>query len=168
MKFLHYIDTISEYSHKIFRWLAIILTITVLYEVAARYLFIRPTIWAFDAAMFFYSALFLMGAAWVLQQGKHIRIDIFFNMLPPRGQAIIDLVFYLVFLFPLSLVMIWYGGKDAYVSWICGEISNTSQWGEPLFLWRAILPVAFLLLFLQGIAEFVRTLASLRRKTDGS
>jgi TRAP-type mannitol/chloroaromatic compound transport system permease small subunit len=168
MKFLYYIDILSEYSHRIFRWVAVILTMTVLYEVAARYLFTRPTIWAFDAAMFFYSVLFLMGAAWVLQKGKHIRIDIFFNMFPPRGQAIINLIFYLVFLFPLSLVMIWYGGREAYVSWVSGEISNTSQWGEPIYLWRAILPVAFLLLFLQAIAEFIRVLLPLRRKTDGS
>ena len=168
MKFLHYIDAISEYTHKVFRWLAVILTITVLYEVIARYLFTRPTIWAFDAAMLFYSLLFLMGAPWVLLQKKHITIDIFFNMFSPRGQAVITLIFYLVFLFPLSFVMIWYGGEDAYTSWACGEISNTSQWGEPIFLWRAILPVAFFLLFLQGIAGFVRTLVSLRRGTDGS
>ena len=166
MRFFHYIDGISLWSGKIVRWLALILSIVVLYEVMARYLFNRPTVWAFDTAMMLNSAIFLMGGAYVLWENKHIRVDVIFNRFPHRIKVFIDLIFYIVFLFPLAIVMTWYGGKAAVLSWAGREISNTSQWGELIFYWRAVIPVAFFLLFLQAIPEFIRTLMSLRRKTN--
>jgi len=168
MNILQTIDRISISTSKIVKWLALILSATVLFEVGARYLFGRPTLWAFDVTMFLYSAFFMLGAAWVLQEQKHIRIDVFYNMLPKRGRAIVDIFFYLLFFFPLAGVMIWYGTQMAYDSWLSDEISNTSQWGEKIYLWRAIIPVSFFLLFLQGIAEFIRTLNKLWSDKHGS
>jgi TRAP-type mannitol/chloroaromatic compound transport system permease small subunit len=166
MIFFHYIDIISDWSGRIVRWLALILSLVVLYEVIARYVFNRPTIWAFDTAMMLNSGIFLMGGAYVLWEKKHITVDVISRRFPQRIQALIDLIFYLVFLFPYAIVMVWYGGKAAAMSWAAREISNTSQWGELIFYWRAIIPVAFFLLFLQAIPELIRTIVSLRRKTS--
>jgi TRAP-type mannitol/chloroaromatic compound transport system permease small subunit len=162
MKIEDYIDRISLRSGEIIRWLAIVLTVVVLYEVFARYLFNAPTIWAYDAAMMIYSVLFLGGAAYVLVVKTHIRVDVIFNMLPHRTQMILDLIYYIVFWLPYSLVMIWYGSKMAYLSTLAEEISNTSQWLEPIWPWRWVIPAGFLLLLLQGIAEVIRTIKSLR------
>ncbi|MCK4788526.1 MAG: hypothetical protein KAV87_32595, partial [Desulfobacteraceae bacterium] len=63
-------------------------------------------------------------------------------------------------------VMIWYGSKIAYMSTLALEISNTSQWSEPIYPWRWLIPVGFFLLFLQGIAEFIRTVQQMRRKSN--
>jgi TRAP-type mannitol/chloroaromatic compound transport system permease small subunit len=161
MRFLRCIDGISIWSGKIFRWLGLILSLVVLYEVTARYLFNRPTIWAFDTAMMLYSMLFLSGGAYVLWDKRHIRVDVIFNRFSPRTQRIIDIVFYVVFFFPFVIVMIVYGYKSAAMSWAAREISNSSQWGEPIYQWRAMIPAGFVLLLLQGIAEFIRTVRTL-------
>jgi TRAP-type mannitol/chloroaromatic compound transport system permease small subunit len=58
--------------------------------------------------------------------------------------------------------MIWYGTKLAINMTIAREISNTSQWLEPIWPWRWVIPVGFLFFLLQGIAEFIRTIKSLR------
>lgn len=166
MRIFHYIDAISIWSGKIVRWLALILSIVVLYEVTSRYLFGRPTIWAFDTAMMLNSGLFLLGGAYVLFEKRHIRVDVIFNRFPHHIKVFIDLIFYVVFLFPFASVMTWYGWKATAMSWAAREISNTSQWGELIFFWKAVIPVAFFLLLLQGIPEFFRTVFSLRRKTD--
>ena len=166
MRFLHYIDSISIWTGKIFRWLALILSLVVLYEVLARYIFNRPTIWAFDTAMMLYSMLFILGGAYVLREKRHIRVDVIFNLFSLRTQAVIDIVFYLVSFFPYTVVMIWYGGKIAYMSTLSREISNTSQWGEPIYPWRWLIPVGFFLLFLQGIPEFIRTIQQMRSKSN--
>ena len=166
MRLLEHIDSISIWSGKMFRWMALILSLVVLYEVLVRYVFNRPTIWAFDTAMMIYSLLFLFGGAYVLWEKRHIRVDVLFNRFSPRTQAVIDIVFYVIFFFPYTVVMTWYGSKVAYMSTIAREISNTSQWGEPIYPWRWFLPVGFFLLFLQGIAEFVRIIQQMRRKSN--
>ncbi|OGP64605.1 MAG: hypothetical protein A2169_11390 [Deltaproteobacteria bacterium RBG_13_47_9] len=162
MKIEDYIDRISLWSGDIVRWLAVVLTVVVLIEVFARYLFNSPTVWAFDSAMMIYSAMFLGGAAYVLLVKTHIRVDVIFNMLPPRTRLILDLIYYIVFFFPYAFVMIGYGSKLAINMTIAGEISNTSQWLEPIWPWRWMIPVGFLFFLLQGIAEFIRTIKSLR------
>lgn len=166
MKLLQHIDSISIWVGKIFRWTALILSLVVMYEVLLRYVFNRPTIWAFDTAMMLYSLLFMLGGGYVLWEKRHIRVDVVFNRFSVRTRAVIDIVFYLVFFFPYTVVMIWYGGKIAYMSTLALEISNTSQWSEPIYPWRWLIPVGFFLLFLQGIAEFIRTVQQVRRKSN--
>ena len=162
MKIRDYIDRISLWSGNIVRWLALILTVAVSYEVFARYIFNKPTIWAYDTAMMIYSALFLGGAAYVLMAKAHIRVDVLFNMLPQRVQMILDLIYYFAFWLPYIFVMIWFGSKIAYQSTLAEEISNTSQWLEPVWPWRWLIPAGFVLLLLQVIAEIMHTLQSLR------
>ncbi len=160
MKVLSYIDTLSDWSGRILQWLAYILTGAILIEVVARYLFNNPTIWAFDLVMILNAGLFLGGAAYVTLKKRHIKVDVLFSSFPRRVQVAIDLVFYIVFFFPLVLTMVWFGTKAAHMSWVYQEISNTSTWGEKIWFWKAIIPASFFLLLLQGIAEFIRTLLS--------
>lgn len=166
MKFLDIIDGISIWSGKIVRWLAMVLSLVVLYEIIARYLFNAPTIWAFDLAMMISSTMFLMGAAFIQYQKGHIRVDVIFNMLPKRVRSILDIIFFLLFFFPFTGVMVWWGTKIAYSAWVAEEISNTSQWGEPVYHWRFVIPLAFLLFGLQGFADFVRLIQSLFAAPD--
>ena len=158
MRILSFIDAIGAWSGKITRWFGLLLSLVVLFEVIARYLFNSPTIWAFDTAMMVTSTMFLLGATYVLKEGAHIRVDVIYNLLPARVRQVIDILFYLICFFPFTFVMVWYGTKAAKYSWAAREISNTSQWGEPISWWKAMLPLAFALLLLQGVAEFIRVL----------
>jgi TRAP-type mannitol/chloroaromatic compound transport system permease small subunit len=83
-------------------------------------------------------------------------------MLPLRTQLILDLIYYIVFFFPFVFVMVWWGSKLAIQMTIAEEISNTSQWLEPIWPWRWVIPVGFLLLLLQAVAEFIRIIKSFR------
>ena len=168
MKILKLIDSLSIWTGKIFRWSALVLSGVVLYEVISRYLFNRPTIWAFDSAMFIYSVLYLMGGAFVLWEGKHIRVDVLYMRFSQRAQAALDLIFYVVFFFPFVSVMTWWGCKAAYWSYRAEEISNTSQWGEQIWFWKFLIPVGFFLMFLQGIPEVVRVIQRFRRGSNGA
>ena len=64
--------------------------------------------------------------------------------------------------------MTWWGYKSALWSWQAQEISNTSQWGEQIFLWKFLIPMGFFLMLLQGIAELIRNIGRLRRNTNGA
>ncbi len=157
MKILSYIDAISEWTGKLFSWSILVLTGIVIYDIILR-LFGRATTWAWEVSTYLYAALFLMGGAYVLRYKAHIRIDVLYNLLSLRGRAIFDLCYYLVAFFPLVIVFVWFGTPYAYESWVRGETSGWYISGIPLGPVKAIIPLAFLLLGLQGVAEFVRTL----------
>ena len=168
MKIEDYFDRISLWCSNFARWLAVVLTVIVLWEVVARYVFHHPTIWAFDTAMMLFSTMFILGAGYVLLIKAHIKVDVITNYLPLRAQYILDIVYYIVFFFPYLFVMIWWGSLTLAIPMtIAGEISNTSQWLEPIWPWRWLIPVGFFLFLLQAVAEFIRLIKSLRslRKT---
>ena len=168
MKILAIIDNISIWSGRIFRWSALVLSVVVLFEVIARYVFNSPTIWAFDSAMFTYSVLYLMGGAYVTWEGTHIRVDLLYMRCSERVKAILDAIFLIVFFFPYVFVMTWWGYKATVWSYRAAEISNTSQWGEPIYLWKFLIPLGFFLMLLQGVPELVRTIQRIRRPTNGA
>ena len=82
------IDTFTDITGSIFAWLAVPLVAGVAYEVFARYLFNAPTVWAYDLTYMLYGALFMLGAAYALHKGAHIRTDFFWDSFTPRTKGI--------------------------------------------------------------------------------
>ncbi len=155
-RILGYIDTLSEYAGKLFGWLIIILTGSLVYEVALRYLFNAPTIWAWDLSYMLYGTHFMMGTAYTLKLNGNVRIDLFYRLLSPHKQAVMDLCLYPVFFFPAVIALFVVGLDHANYSWQIRELTSMTVWRVPVYPFKAILPLATGLLLLQGIAEFIR------------
>ena len=95
------IDTFTDLTGSLIAWLSVPLVVAVAYEVFARYLFNAPTIWSFDLTYMLYGALFMLGAAYALHKGAHIRTDFFWeNVLDRARKGLIDSISYVVFFFP--------------------------------------------------------------------
>ena len=77
------IDTFTDLTGSVFAWLSMPLVAGVAYEVFARYLFNAPTIWSYDVTYMLYSTLFMLGAAYALHKGAHIRTDFFWDTFTP-------------------------------------------------------------------------------------
>ncbi len=157
-RILRYIDAFSEYSGKLFAWLIIVLTGSLVYEVAARYIFNAPTIWAWDLSYMLYGTHFMMGAAYTLKLNGNVRIDLFYRMMSPRKQAVIDLCLYPVFFFPPIIALFLVGLDHAGYSWQIRELTSMTVWRVPIYPFKTVLPVATGMLLLQGLAEFTRLL----------
>lgn len=164
--FVKYIDHISEWTGRIVKWLIFALIGALVYEVIARYAFGHPTAWSYDTSYILYGSLFLLGAAYTLLVGGHVRIDVFYTRFSPRGRAIIDLVCYSVFFFPVMALLLNGGIDFAQSSWEIGERSAVSAWKLPIYPYKTVLPVAILLLLIQGVAEFIRNLVMVVRKVQ--
>ncbi|MDY7018677.1 MAG: TRAP transporter small permease subunit [Chloroflexota bacterium] len=164
--FVKYIDHISEWTGRIVKWLIFALIGALVYEVIARYAFVHPTAWSYDTSYILYGSLFLLGAAYTLLVGGHVRIDVFYTRFSPRGRAIIDLVCYSVFFFPVMALLLNGGIDFAQSSWEIGERSAVSAWKLPIYPYKTVLPVAILLLLIQGVAEFIRNLVMVVRKVQ--
>ena len=153
-KTLRFIDNLSDKSGKVISPMIYVVLGTLVFEVFARYLFNRPTIWAHETSTFFYGAYFMLGAAYCLRHEGMITVDIIQRRLPRRIQALLNMITFVFFL-AVCLVLLWLGGKDALCSWKVGEHTNTT-WEPPLYPLKTVIPVAAFLLLLQGIARFIR------------
>ena len=155
-KTVKFIDTVSEWTAKIACWLIIPLVLGTVYDVFMRYLFKAPTKWAYELSWMEYGAFFLLGGAYGLLHAYHIRVDIFYKKLSERAQATFDAIMYLIIFFPVFYILIAHGSTYAAYSWSIGEHSYLSYWQPPVYPIKTVMPVAFLLFGMQGIAEFIR------------
>ena len=152
------IDRFTDWTGTIVSWLSLPLVAAVTYEVFARYLFNAPTIWAYDATFMLYGTLFMLGAAHALHKGAHIRTDFFWEHFSTRKKGLIDTISYVLFFFPGFLVLLFVSFHEASYSWRIGEVSNQTAWRPILWPFKAVVPLACLLLLIQGISEFLKSL----------
>ena len=156
------IDQVSYWSGKAFAWLIVALTLVVCVEVFKRYILNRPTAWIFDLNNFLYGTLFMMTGAYTLAQGAHVRADFVYGRLSPRTQAALDLALYFLFFVPGILALIYAGYGYAADSWRIGEHSTVTAEGPPIYHFKSVIPIAGVLVMLQGLAEIVRCVVCLR------
>ena len=161
-RFLRAVDQVSYWSGKAFAWLIVALTLVVSIEVFKRYILNAPTAWIFDFNNMLYGALFMMGGAYTLAAGGHVRADFVYIYMKPRVQASLDLALYLLFFLPGILGLIYAGYDYAALSWRIGEHSTVTAEGPPVYHFKTVIPVAGALVILQGLAEILRCVVCLR------
>ncbi|HYG55372.1 MAG TPA: TRAP transporter small permease subunit [Burkholderiales bacterium] len=158
------IDRFTERSAIVFAWLLAPLLLAVTWEVVARYLFGAPTRWAYEAIYMAYAALFMLGAAYGLRAGAHVRTDFLWQKWRPRTRAAIDIVAYAALFFPGMLAFLVAGAEATWDSWRMGERSADTSWMPPLWPLKALVPLSSLLLILQGLSEFLKSLHAFRHE----
>lgn len=160
------IDTVSDFTGRLASWLAVPMIGALVYEVVARYIFHRPTIWSYEVTYMIYGTHYLLGAAYTLRVRGHIRIDFIYMKFSPRGRAIIDIVGYLVVFFPIMIVMI-YGTFDLVrEAYVLKEVSQFSPWQPILWPFKSVIFAGFVLLTIQGVAEFIRSVMTAVRGVE--
>ncbi|MBP1841824.1 TRAP-type mannitol/chloroaromatic compound transport system permease small subunit [Rhizobium petrolearium] len=160
--FIRFADATSAWFGKAFAWLIVLMTFGTSYEVFVRYVVGRPTPWALDVSFIMYGTLFMMGGAYTLSRGGHVRGDFLYRLWKPRTQAIVDLILYFLFFFPGITALIFSGWKYASRSWSYGEVSVNSPAGIPIYQFKTVMVAAGLLLFIQGIAQVLRCIHCIR------
>jgi TRAP-type mannitol/chloroaromatic compound transport system permease small subunit len=160
--FLHIADRISTWSGKIFAWLIVVLMLVVSVEVFKRYILNAPTAWIFDLDAMLYGTLFMMCGAYTLSQDGHVRGDFLYTNMRPRTQAGFDLALYFLFFLPGVVALVYAGYYYGMDSWRINEHSNVTADGPPIYQFKLVLPVAGVLVLLQGIAEIIRCVVCLR------
>lgn len=162
LAYIRFADATSAWFGKAFAWLIVLMTFGTSYEVFVRYLIGRPTPWALDMSFIMYGTLFMMGGAYTLSLGGHVRGDFLYRLWRPRTQATVDLILYFFFFFPGVTALIFSGWKYASRSWSYGEVSINSPAGIPIYQFKTVMVAAGILLFIQGIAQVFRCILCLR------
>ncbi|MBT9149242.1 MAG: TRAP transporter small permease subunit [Dehalococcoidia bacterium] len=159
---LRVIDAISENTGKFVSWLMVVVVLIILYEVAMRGLFGRPTVWAFELSIMLWGAYFVMTPAWTHKVGGHVVLDVLSNRFPPRVKALVDLMLCLVLCFTLVGALVLSGAEFAATAWAL-RMGTGSPWNPPIYPLRTMIPIGFAVLGLQCLARFIRDLIILVR-----
>lgn len=155
-------DRLSAWFGKAFAWTILVMTFGVAYEVFVRYVLNAPTTWSLDVSFIMYGTLFMMGGAYTLSRGGHVRGDFIYRLWSPRTQAKVELVLYFLFFFPGVLALVLAGWKYAIRSWGYLEVSVNSPAGIPVFQLKSVIVAAGILLLIQGVAQVLRCIVCIR------
>ena len=153
---IKYIDGLSILTGKTISWLVVPMLFALMYEVIMRYMFHSPTIWAMDVAVIAYGIHFMIASPYCLQQEQHIRCDFLYNMWSVRKRAMVDMVNYVIFFFPVNFVFLWIGWGYAERSWMIMERSIVSPWMPWIWPVKMAIPIMVFLSIIQGVSEFIK------------
>ena len=169
-KTIEFIDRNMLVTGKIVCWITVPLIFAMVYEVIGRHFFNRPTLWSFDISRMLAGALFMLGAAYTLSKGIHIRADFLYRNWKVKNQAMVDLFLYLLFFFPGFLVFFWVSFDYAYTS-ICGrsdlmeclwgkvriQRAMDTTWMPIMWPLKSCMPIGAFLLLVQGVSEVLKS-----------
>src|SRR4029453_1007965 len=156
------IDRFTDFTGTVIAWLNVPLVAVVAYEVIARYVFAAPTIWSFDLTYMFYGTVFMLGAAYALHKGAHIRTDFFFERWSIRTRGLIDSVAYIAFFFPSLMVFFVVTWGEGWYAFQINEVSEQTPWRPILWPYKMVIPLTCLLLMIQGISETIKSVYAAR------
>jgi TRAP-type mannitol/chloroaromatic compound transport system permease small subunit len=154
--YIHFADHLSTAVGKAFSWCVVVLMLGTCYEVVMAYAFNAPTLWNFDFSMQMYGAIFMMAGAYTLSTEAHVRGDVIYRLFKPKTQAYIDFILYFVFFFPGVLALAFYGFDYAALAWKIKETSWSSPAQIQIYMVKSMIPIAGVLLTLQGVSEVFR------------
>lgn len=162
LRTIRVIDKITEIIGYIVAALIIPLIIANVIEVFMRYAFRQPTSWAADVTVMSYGTLFMLGSAYALLKGAHVRTDMLWDKFSDRTKGIIDSVAFIVFFFPTMAILFYISYYDFLDSWEIDERSTLGLWQPIIWPLRGMVPLTALLLMLQGISELLKSLWAAR------
>ena len=160
------LDRLSAQLGKASAWLTLLMVLVTVVVVIMRYVFDAGLIWLQESVVWMHAFVFMVGAAYTLQQEEHVRVDIFYRRMSPERRAWVDLIGVVVFLSPLCLFLGFKAWDFVAVSWKLKEASRESG-GLPyplIPMLKSILLVMPLTLGLQGIALLLRSVTTIRTR----
>lgn len=160
-KVIKLFDKISSVVGKISSWSIMVVMILILFEVISRRIFNSPTIWTVEIITMIFGFHFMMVAGYGLLTKSMVSVDVIYERFSVKTRAIIDIVTYFVFFMPFVLGVLYGGYKFAASSWAQMEVS-WSAFGPPVYPIKTVIPVAMLLLLLQGVSEIMKRVVILK------
>ena len=156
-RLIAYIDRINLVLGYAFCLLLIPLILCNVIEVIMRYGFDKPTIWAFDTTTMSFGSFFMLGSAYTLLVGAHVRTDMFWDKFSDRTKGIIDFLSYILLFMPAIAILFSIAYDDFIYSIEINERSNAGIWRPVVWPLRGAFALATFLLMLQGISEIIKT-----------
>jgi len=153
-----WIDRLNEWVGRGTAWVSLALVAVVFIDVVMRYAFNQSFVFVQELEWHIFAFIFLIGAGYTLLHDGHVRVDIFYQRLGPKGRAWINLLGVLIFLIPGCLMIIGTSWHFVLRAFVVGE-GSPDPGGIPYrFIVKGLIPVGFSLLLLQGLSMGMHSL----------
>jgi TRAP-type mannitol/chloroaromatic compound transport system permease small subunit len=162
-----FIDALNEKIGNGISWALLLSVLICTGNAIVRYAFNTSSNAWLEIQWYLFSAIFLLATAYTLRRNEHVRIDVVAGRFSKRTQVWIDLFGFLIFLLPITCIILYYAIPYAWTSIESQEVSSNAG---GLIVWPAklLIPAGFLLLALQGISELIKRIGFLRGDLDAS
>jgi TRAP-type mannitol/chloroaromatic compound transport system permease small subunit len=147
------ITGLNRFIGKVAAWVVIPLFLLLISDVLMRYFVGRPMIWTAELAQLVFGVYAILGGGYLLAERGHVNVDIFYGNFSRKKKAAVDVATSVLF-FLFVGVLLWQGwslAADSVGSW---ERSN-SAWKPYIWPAKVAIPVAAVLLLLQGVVRLV-------------
>lgn len=166
-RLLTFIDQFAELTGKVIAPLLALMLLATFTVVISRYGFDYGAAKLQESVVYLHATVFMLGFGYTLKQGGHVRVDIFYQRLGNRSQAIVNLTGTLLFLMPMSGFILYASIDYVSFSWQFKE-GSPDPGGLPfVYLMKTLIPLSAILLLLQGLGELVRSLKLLGQTQRG-
>jgi TRAP-type mannitol/chloroaromatic compound transport system permease small subunit len=155
------IDAFTERVGRFVYWLVLVVVLISAANAVFRKLFNYSSNAYLEIQWYLFSVIFLFGAGYTLLRNEHVRIDIIAGRLSARAQNWIDVVGIVLFLWPMSFVIMWLSWPLFLDSFARNEVS-TNAGGLTIWPARLMVPIGFALLIMQSVSELIKRIAFLR------
>ena len=162
------IDNFTDRSGRLLAWLTLAMALLTALVVIMRYGFNMGSIISQEAITYMHGCLFMLGAAYALKSGSHVRVDIFYRNFSPRTRAWVNSLGGIVFLLPLCAFICLSSWTYVTESWAIRESSPEPGGIPAVFLLKSLIPLMGINLFLQGLAETLRSALVLVEEQHGA
>ncbi|MEW5249991.1 TRAP transporter small permease subunit [Microbulbifer sp. 2201CG32-9] len=161
LRWTHRLDWLADATGFVLGWFTLAMVLLQSAVVALRYGFNSGSVALQDSVIYLHGVVFLLGLAYALRTGAHVRVDVFYRRMGERGRAWVDAVGTLVFLLPLCAFILVGGWQFAAASWAVHEASASADGLGGVYLLKSLLPLAAATLALQGLAQLGRAINTL-------
>lgn len=147
-------------------WLTLAMVLVTFLIVLLRYLLDSGYIWMQESVTWMHALVFMLAAAYTLHHDEHVRVDVFYRRFGPRGRAWVNLLGTLFLLAPTALFIFVTSLDFVARSWRVGESSSEAGGLPAIYLLKTVIPLAALLLLLQGLALALKSLRDIRNPAE--
>ncbi len=156
-----FIDNLNEKIGHGISWALLLAVLICSGNAVVRYLFNMSSNGWLEIQWYLFAAIFLLATSYTLLRNEHVRIDVIVSHFSKRTQVWIDLIGFIVFLMPATLLILYYGTPYAWISIQNQEVSSNAG---GLIVWpvKLLIPVGFVLLALQGVSEIIKRIGYLK------
>lgn len=162
MRSLIYIERIFNRFSDVLGWLSsilfIVLVVNVVYDVVMRYAFNDVSIAFQEMEWHLFATVFLLGIPYTIKAGGHVRVDLFYERLSMKAQAVIDLLGTLFLLVPFCVLVIYFGIDFTKESYALGETSGDPGGLPYRWIIKAMIPLSFTFMLISSIGLIIHCL----------
>ncbi len=158
------IDKLIKHIGQVISWLTLLLVLVIVVDVFLRYVFNTTSAASFELEWHLFAAIFLLGAAYTLQNDKHVRVDVFYHRFSESGKAWVNLIGTVFLLLPFCVVAFWESLSFVSSSHAVLETSPDPGGLPARYIIKSAIPLGFFLLGLQGISVVLKSISKIRNE----